>query len=209
MGAVVALDGGGGGGAGAGAPASLGVIEKYAYTQGSGRQLGVVQATLRTIGGPGGAGGSTVQARWRPGDDVTVARLEERACTLLYRAGGGAAGGPPSLSPTTTFVLMDPDFEQVEVAAALFPPAAAALLPDGAAVTLTLGPDGAPVAAEPAAASVEVVIADAPPARSGAAPGLKTAVTDTGAAVRVPNHVRAGDRVVVDTRDGSFVRRLV
>lgn len=186
VGAVVALDNG----------STLGVIEKYLYTQGSGRQLGVVQATLRTVGGA--VGGSTVQARWRPGDDVAVARLEERACTLLYR--DATSGG---------FVLMDStDYEQVEVPAALFEPTAASLLPDGAGVTLTLGPDGAPVAAAPSSTTVEVTIAEAPPAKTGAAPGFKTAVTDTGAAVRVPNHVRAGDRVSVGARDGAFKARV-
>ena len=55
-------------------------ITKYLYTQGSGRQLGVVQATLRDL-----ASGGRSEARWRPGDSVLEARLVEEPATLLYR----------------------------------------------------------------------------------------------------------------------------
>jgi len=185
-GAVVALESG-----------ALAVIEKFAYTQGSGRQLGIVQATLRGVG----PGGSTVQARWRPGDDVTVARLPERACTLLYREGGSGSA--------SSLVLMESDtFEQLSVPASFLDPVAAGLLPDGAGLLVTFDPEGAPIAASPAEAHVTLAVAEAAPAKTGAAPGSKSVVVESGATVRgVPQHIKVGDSVVVDLRDGSFVRR--
>jgi elongation factor P len=194
-GAIVSLDSG-----------ALAVIEKYCYTQGSGRQLGLVTATLRSVGG--GVGGGTRQARWRPGDDVTVARLQEKECTLLYREGGGGSGA--GASSAASFVCMEGEtFDQFAIPAALLGPVAAALLPDGAGLLLTLDPaTGTPIAASPLETAVEVTVAEAPPPKTGAAPGNKAVVTEAGAVVRgVPNHVKVGDRLVVDTRDGSFVRR--
>lgn len=195
-GTVVALDPSG---------TSLAVIEKYSYTQGSGRQLGIVQATLRRVGA--GAGAGTTQARWRPGDDVTVARLQEREATLLYREGGDGGGGAGG-GVDASFALMDREsLEMLSIPSTLLDPVAAALLPDGSGLVLTLDAAGTPIAASPLDTTVEVAVAEAPPPKTGAAPGNKSVVLEGGASVRVPNHVKAGDRLVVDTRDGSFVRR--
>jgi elongation factor P len=58
--------------------------------------------------------------------------------------------------------------------------------------------------------TVELVIEDTPPPFKGATASgsLKPATLDNGVSVKVPDYMQIGDRVKVDTRDGSFVERV-
>jgi len=170
----------------------LAVVTKCAYTQGAGRQAGIVLATLKEL-----ATGRAVQRRWRPGDSIDDARLEESTVDILYRDGDAS------------LAVMDAEtFVQSTVPLSLLPPTAAALLPDGARLTVSRAPGSdAIVAAAPADTAVAVAVVEVPPPRAGAQAQAKRATVEGGAVVAVPEYVKVGDRVVVDLSDGSFVRR--
>jgi len=184
----------------------LAQITKYLYTQGSGRQLGVVQATLRCL-----RTGNKTEARWRPGDSVLEARLDEEGATLLYREQGGQG--------EETIVLMsDETFEQFSLPASMLG-SSAPFLADGASVVVSRAPrelGGDALSVMPAEQTAEVVVVSTPPPRTGAQSSYQKVVvssssdskTSTTAEVSVPAHVKEGDRIVVDLRDASFVRRL-
>lgn len=221
VGSVIETDSGRGG-------TVLAQITKYLYTQGSGRQLGVVQATLRDL-----RSGGKSEARWRPGDSVLEARLVEEPATLLYREGGGGQGNEEERA----VLMSDETFEQFSLPLSMLG-AAAPFLADGARVIVQrappeLGGDALSAAAE--AATAEVVVVATPPPRQGvhssyqkvqvgfaagadsSGEGAGAGTTGGGKAggspvkaaeVAVPAHVSAGDRIVVDLRDGTFVRRV-
>jgi elongation factor P len=56
---------------------------------------------------------------------------------------------------------------------------------------------------------VTLTVAEADPVLKGgtAAPSYKTAVLENGLKVQVPPFIGAGERIVVATEDGSYVRR--
>ena len=197
---------------------NLAQITKYLYTQGSGRQLGVVQATLRDL-----RSGNKSDARWRPGDPVLEARLAEEPATLLYREGADSV-----------LLMSDETFEQFSLPLSMLG-AAAPYLADGARVVVSRAPPelgGDALSARAEAATAEVAVVSTPPARSGVhssyqrvevgavvggsseegsgttTAGTATTATTIKAEVAVPSHVSAGDRIVVDLRDGTFVRRV-
>jgi elongation factor P len=177
------------------APPTLAVVTKFAYTQGSGRQAGIVQASLREL-----RTGKATSARWRPDDAVAVARLEERALDVLYRDDAGGEDG---------FEVMDPaTFEQGRLPAALLG-AAAPFVGDGARVVVAYAPGAAdPVSAAPAEPTAVVEVSEVPPPRSGVASSYKQATVAGGrATVGVPEYVKAGDRIVVNVADGTYVKR--
>ena len=56
---------------------------------------------------------------------------------------------------------------------------------------------------------VTLTVAEADPVMKGgtAAPSFKSAVLENGMKVQVPPFVSAGERIIVATEDGSYVRR--
>lgn len=195
VGSIIETDNGKGG-------TSLAQITKYLYTQGSGRQLGVVQATLKDL-----RSGTKSEARWRPGDSVLESRLTDEPATLLYREGSDSV-----------VLMSDETFEQFSLPASMLG-AAAPFLADGARVVVSRAPPelgGIALSACAEAATAEVVVLSTPPPRSGVhssyqkveVAGAASTSTTIKAEVAVPAHVSAGDRIVVDLRDGKFVRRV-
>lgn len=164
-------------------------VLKHSHSQ-TGRQLGNVQLELRDL-----ASRAKRPLRLRPSETVDVVRLEERRFQFLYAEGD-------------TMHCMDPQsFEQVGVDRGVLAPGAAELLAEGADLTLAFH-DGAPVSGSlPPQVTLKVV--DAAPHIKGEtqAPQYKPATLETGAAVSVPPFVVAGDSIIVDTADGSFVKR--
>lgn len=210
----------GGAGGAARTGGGLAQITKYLYTQGSGRQLGVVQATLRCL-----RTGNRTEARWRPGDSVLEARLDEEAATILYRERKGTG----SDGEDVVVVLMSDDtFEQFSLPSSMLG-SAGPFLADGAGVVVSRAPGelgGDALSVAPREPTAEVVVVAAPPPRTGAQSSYQkvvvsssnsggssdsknaTSATTNTAEVSVPAHVKEGDRIVVDLRDASFVRRL-
>lgn len=154
-----------------------------------GRQLGNVQLELRDI-----VTKAKHPLKLRPYDAVEVARLEGRKFQFLYAEG-------------SVMHCMDPEsFEQVSVDAEVFGDQAA-FLSEGLLLELNFY-DGSPVTAE-LPAQVELVVEEVAPTMRGetAAPSYKPAVLAGGLKLKVPPFVGPGERVVVDTSSGEFVRR--
>ncbi|KAL4429613.1 hypothetical protein ABPG77_008662 [Micractinium sp. CCAP 211/92] len=158
-----------------------------------GRQLGNVNFELRDI-----VTKSKHPAKFRPYDMVEHVRLEGRKYQCLYTEGSQVH-------------CMDPDtFEQLTVDRELFGEAAD-FLKEGLDVTLnfhvTTSSD-APVTGE-VPQHVTLAVVEAAPTMKGetAAPSYKRAVVEGGVEIQVPPFVQAGDMVVVETAERSFVRR--
>lgn len=158
-----------------------------------GRQLGNVNFELRDV-----VTKAKHPAKFRPYDMVEHVRLEGRKYQCLYTEGSQVH-------------CMDPDtFEQLTVDRELFGEAAD-FLREGLDVTLnfhvTTGSD-APVTGE-VPQHVTLAVVEAAPTMKGetAAPSYKRAVVEGGIEIQVPPFVQAGDRVVVETGERSFVRR--
>ena len=102
---------------------------------------------------------------------------------------------------------MDPQsFEQVSVPRDIFGNSANYLV-EGADVILSFH-DSSPVSGS-LPQTVVLKVAEAAPHFKGEAqaPQYKSAVLETGATISVPPFVVAGDSVVVDTAEGTFVKR--
>lgn len=165
-------------------------VIKQAHTQGVGRQLGNVQLELRDM-----LNQSKKPLRLRPSDIVDVVRLDERTFQYLYREGN-------------VLHCMDPqNFDQVTVDADVIGPAAS-YLKEGGDLTLAFN-DGEIVAAYlPQTVTLKVV--EAAPHLKGdtASPQYVSVVLESGASSSVPPYVRAGDFVILNSADGTFVKRV-
>ncbi|KAI7840227.1 hypothetical protein COHA_006009 [Chlorella ohadii] len=154
-----------------------------------GRQLGNVNFELRDI-----ITKAKHPAKFRPYDMVEYVRLEGRKFQCLYTEGSQVH-------------CMDPEtYEQVAVDTELFGEASD-FLKEGLEVTLNFHRDEAVTGEVPGQMSLQVV--EAAPTMKGetAAPSYKRAVVEGGIEIQVPPFVQAGDSVVVDTAERTFVRR--
>ena len=104
-----------------------------------------------------------------------------------------------------TFMDME-SYEQIELAAD-FVGDQAQFLADGMKVMLRLH-EGRPLSIQ-LPQQVTVTVAEADPVLRGgtAAPSFKNAVLENGLKIQVPPFIDAGERIVVNTEDGSYVRR--
>jgi elongation factor P len=165
-------------------------VLKQSHAQGTGRQLGNVQLELRDI-----LTKSKHPLKLRPSDMVDVVRLDEKKFQFLYQE-------------DDVLHCMDPDsFEQVAVGKDLLEKAALGFLAEGGDVILSFHDGSAVSGALPP--NVVLKVAEASPHLKGEAqaPQYKPAVLETGATISVPPFVVAGDRVIVDTAEGKFMKR--
>lgn len=138
--------------------------------------------------------GSTVEKSF-----INSARVEEidthrRAMQYLYRGTG-------------TYAFMDPkNFEQVEILDSVVGEQGPYLVA-GVEVNVLFW-DERPLWIE-LPPKMEFKVAETDPGIKGnsASNMYKSAVLDNGLAIRVPLFVNEGDKVIVDTRDGSYVER--
>ena len=139
--------------------------------------------------------GSQVEHRFRSEDKVERAELEHHPLQYLYRSGDD-------------FTFMNTEnYEMVNVASEYLGDAVN-YLNDGMTVEMSYY-EGKPVAVDlPMFVELEIVETD--PVLKGAtiSSSPKAARLNTGLTVKVPQHMSVGDRVKIDTRDGSFVERV-
>jgi len=104
-----------------------------------------------------------------------------------------------------TFMDME-SYEQIELATD-FVGDQAQFLSDGMKVMLRLH-EGRPLSIQ-LPQQVTVIVAEADPVLRGgtAAPSFKNAVLENGLKTQVPPFISAGEKIVVNTEDGSYVRR--
>jgi elongation factor P len=139
--------------------------------------------------------GKVVDRTFNAGTRVETANVDKRAMTYLYKEGDD-------------FVFMDSDtFDQVHVGTGTVGGNADYLL-DNAEVTVAVH-DGTPLFIE-LPTSVELLISHTDPGLQGdrATGGTKPATLETGAEIQVPLFVTTGQKVKVDTRDGSYLGRI-
>ena len=138
--------------------------------------------------------GTKLNERFRSSEMVEEIHLEKKDFQFLYASG-----------EMLTFMDME-SYDQIELAAD-FVGDQAVFLQDGMK-TLVQMHEGRPLGIKlPVQVTLTVTEAD-PVLRGGtAAPSYKSAVLENGLKIQVPPFIDAGERIVVATEDGTYVRR--
>jgi elongation factor P len=138
--------------------------------------------------------GTKLNERFRSSEMVERVRLEQKDYQFLYPEGD-------------MLVFMDMDtYEQIQIPRDLLEERAA-FLQDGMTVTVE-SHEGRPIGvALPDQVTLEIVEADPVVKGQTAASSYKPAKLENGVRIMVPPFIEAGERVVVDTNDLTYVRR--
>ncbi|WP_182348665.1 elongation factor P [Tomitella gaofuii] len=139
--------------------------------------------------------GKTVDKTFNAGVKVETATVDRRDMTYLYQDGAD-------------FVFMDAEtFDQVQIGAELMGDGARFLL-ENMTVQIAFHED-APLYVE-LPVSVDLVVSHTDPGLQGdrSTGGTKPATMETGAEIQVPLFINTGDKLKVDTRDGSYLSRV-
>jgi elongation factor P len=139
--------------------------------------------------------GKVVDRTFNAGVKVDTATVDKRDMQYLYKDG-------------SDFVFMDTDtYDQVHISSDVVGDNANYLLENQEAMVATH--EGAPLYIE-LPASVELVIDYTEPGLQGdrSTGGTKPARLETGAEIQVPLFITTGEKVKVDTRDGSYLGRV-
>ncbi len=138
--------------------------------------------------------GTKLNERFRSSEMVEEIHLDKKDFQFLYANGD-----------MLTFMDME-NYEQIELASD-FVGDQAAFLQDGMK-TLVQMYESKPIGIK-LPAQVTLTIAEADPVLKGgtAAPSYKTAVLENGLKIQVPPFIAAGEKIIVSTEDGSYVRR--
>jgi elongation factor P len=166
--------------------------------------LWVAVKTVKVKPGKGGAynqvelknvtTGTKLNQRFRSDEAVDEAYLDKKDFQFLYANGD-----------MLTFMDME-TYDQIELATD-FVGDQARFLQDGMKTLVNLY-EGKPIGIK-LPVQVTLTVAEADPVLKGgtAAPSFKTAVLENGLKVQVPPFVGAGEKIIVATEDGSYVRR--
>jgi elongation factor P len=138
--------------------------------------------------------GTKLNERFRSSETVERVRLEQKNYQFLYREGD-------------MLVFMDMDtYEQIQIRRE-FLEERAAFLQDGMQVSVE-SHEGRPIGISlPDQVTLEVVDADPVVKGQTAASSYKPAKLENGVRILVPPFIAAGERVVVDTNELTYVRR--
>jgi elongation factor P len=139
--------------------------------------------------------GNVIEQRFSPDDNVEKVVLYREEYEYLYRDGDH-------------FVVMHPEsYEQTHISTKLVPDEQHKYMVPNMKLSLLKIEDKIVQVELPQI--VEVEVTDAPEAARGdtATSVTKLATIETGAEVRVPAHIRKGDRVRIRTEDGEFKGR--
>jgi elongation factor P len=139
--------------------------------------------------------GKVVDKTFNAGTKVEVAQVDKRDMTYLYREGDD-------------FVFMDKDtFDQMYVPSSTVAKNADYMLENTDAIVAVH--EGAALYVE-LPASVELLVQHTDPGLQGdrSTGGTKPATLETGAEIQVPLFLTTGEKIKVDTRDGSYLGRV-
>ena len=138
--------------------------------------------------------GTKLNQRFRSDEAVDEAILDKKDFQFLFASGD-----------MLTFMDME-SYEQIELATD-FVGDQAQFLQDGMKTLVQLY-DGRPIGIK-LPVQVTLTVAEADPVMKGgtAAPSYKSAVLENGMKIQVPPFVGAGEKIIVATEDGSYVRR--
>jgi len=138
--------------------------------------------------------GTKLNERFRSAETVEKIRLEQKDFTYLYEQG-------------ESLVFMDSEsYEQLELQKD-FVGERAAFLQDGMTVTVELYEDKPIGISLPDQVTLQVAEADPVVKGQTAASSYKPAVMENGIRVMVPPFISAGERIVVDTNEITYIRR--
>lgn len=138
--------------------------------------------------------GKIVDKTFNAGVKVDVAILEKREMNFLYKEGDD-------------FVFMDNEnFDQMTISAATVGDASKFMLENTEAIVAIH--EGNPLYVE-LPASVELLVTYTEPGLQGdrSSGGTKPATVETGIEVQVPLFIKQDEKILVDTRDGSYLGR--
>jgi elongation factor P len=139
--------------------------------------------------------GKVVDKTFNAGVKVETANVDKRDMQFLYKEG-------------SDFVFMDMStYDQIQVSEAVVGDNARWMLENQSAIIALH--DGNPLYVE-LPVTVELTITYTEPGMQGdrATGGTKPATVETGAEIQVPLFITTGERVKVDTRDGSYLGRI-
>jgi len=139
--------------------------------------------------------GNVVEKTYKTGEKLEEANFEEKYTTYLYEDAG-------------SFCFMDKNaYEQMMVPPEVVGDDAAYLMDNMEVIVLFY--EGAPMSIEvPTFIEAEITRSE-PGIKGDTATGVtKPATLSTGAEVQVPLFINEGDKIKVDTRDGSYVERV-
>jgi elongation factor P len=138
--------------------------------------------------------GTKLNQRFRSDEAVDEAILDKKDFQFLYASGD-----------MLTFMDME-TFDQIELASD-FVGEQAQFLQDGMKTLVQLYEDK-PIGIK-LPVQVTLTVAEADPVLKGgtAAPSYKSAILENGMRIHVPPFIAAGERIIVATEDGSYVRR--
>ena len=139
--------------------------------------------------------GNKLQERFRSGEMIEQAHIEERDCTFLFKDDNG-------------YTFMDKEnYEQLIVGSDVLDPDQARWLQDGMEVQVS-SHEGTPVGVTlPKSVVLPVIEADAVVRGQTASSSYKPAVVEGGIKVMVPPHIGVGTKLVISTEDGSYMER--
>jgi len=138
--------------------------------------------------------GTKLNERFRSAETVEKVRLEQKDFTFLYEQG-------------EALVFMDSEtYEQLELQKD-FVGERSAFLQDGMTVTVELYEDKPIGVSLPPQVTLQVAEADPVVKGQTAASSYKPAVLENGIRVLVPPFISAGERIVVDTDEITYLRR--
>ena len=139
--------------------------------------------------------GKVVDKTFNAGLKVETANVDKRDMEYLYKEG-------------SDFVFMDTDtYDQIHVSADTVGDAAKYMLENQKAVVATH--DGTPLFVE-LPVTVELAVTYTEPGLQGdrSTGGTKPATLETGAEIQVPLFITTGEKLKVDSRDGSYLGRI-
>jgi elongation factor P len=166
--------------------------------------LWIAVKTVKVKPGKGGAynqvelknvtSGTKLNQRFRSDEAVDEATLDKKDFQFLFASGD-----------MLTFMDME-SYEQIELATD-FVGDQAQFLQDGMK-TLVQMYEGTPIGIK-LPVQVTLTVTEADPVLKGgtAAPSYKSAVLENGMKIQMPPFIAAGERIIVATEDGSYVRR--
>ncbi|MFM7860807.1 MAG: elongation factor P [Candidatus Nanopelagicaceae bacterium] len=138
--------------------------------------------------------GKVVEKTFNAGVKVEVAVVEKRDMQYLYKDG-------------TDYVFMDTSsYDQITISGATVGDAANYML-ENAEVIVAMH-EGNPLYVElPASVTLEITYTEPGIQGDRSSGGTKPATVETGIDIQVPLFIKQGEKVLVDTRDGSYLGR--
>ena len=138
--------------------------------------------------------GKVVEKTFNAGVKVEVAVVEKRDMQFLYKDG-------------EDFVFMDTStYDQLTISAATVGEAAKFMLENDEAIVAMH--EGNPLFVElPASVALEITYTEPGIQGDRSSGGTKPATLETGIDIQVPLFIKQGEKVLVDTRDGSYLGR--